>query len=877
MEKSIVLRGIERNMSVSNGVDGGMAELVGWRHVDGNLRPATGLSMVNVSLRAGDRLLYVHRYGVYEHYIIWDSNGDLVYRERGGSAVLIEQEVRSVRQVVSIGHSIVVTTDIAMRVWVWGDERYKLVSDLDLPYIPIQKVITDANGDSYDVSSARIDIIPDAELGNYSDLIGSAFPTYIKNKYMRRQLTEQYAGLLADYRHEASLSGLLVDSYLVRYGLRMYDGNYMYVSPPIYVQGEAYELICESAKYNTSNANGVWEVLQGCHVAGSGYKLQADMSNLYSIVSERSVEGIVVALDIFLSRPIAMYDNEHEVDATLRTEVLDGDGMPQFYKLYFGSASEKRSMDIEQYFNSYRVFSVPIDSVKSGSVEVKIDERIDNIVQLPLLENDTSIHKYVPQYIMTYNGRLHMGNVEEKLFRGYPLNYYSYQKGDAEKMTSDGYEIYVYIRDGSEEYVVKSEIKQEINSILSPYISYPDSRAYKMVIYTHEGDSYFRRILELRQHPYSNESYYYAGFGREALGLYGEELTEAEYNAAIGAIELRGSISRRNVIKVSELHNAMLYGNDKTYTVGNGAVVAMAVATKAISEGQFGQYPLYVFSEDGVYALLSGSGEVLYGNIAPVSRHVVERAGMVCGIDDAVVFGTRQGIFVLVGGEARKISNSLDDHGVRLTGNRSLHAIVEAFAGVTLSTRSMREVIREGMLGYDYVNNELLLYVPGDAYCYAYSFAEQLWHSYEYGVQYTVENYPNLHIVCGVGSSSAVYEPSDEDSGITQDSMLLVTQPMTLGDAMNVKKLERIHLLSHIKGDGENCVMKIGMAVSNDGESWKLVWDRTMNVVTLHNVTLPHVASAYRYFSLMVYIPEIEKNSYINSMYVEYETMRMER
>ncbi|MBQ2979865.1 MAG: hypothetical protein IJE18_07135 [Bacteroidaceae bacterium] len=868
MEKSIVLRGIERNMSVSNSVDGGMAELVGWRHVDGNLRPATGLSKVNVSLRAGDRLLYVHKYGVYEHYIIWDSNGDLVYRERGGSAVLIEQEVRSVRQVVSIGHSIVVIgTELpdvqnikGMRQWVWQGEQYKEVKLRHIPTMLFERM-----PGGYAGTSTAISVQGDIKLP--AQWPSGGYP--VESLETRRELAECYKAGQGELREEAYAADAFIDTILIRYGVRMYDGSYSFVSAPVMLPASAKYMF--KAQVETDDLYVVESAKANVGIA-DGYKVDY---RLYLDDELKSLDASILPyIDIFVSEPIDATSSVRTIDNISRAE--NAGGGYDAGDIFLTFAVEEEAFDMNEHSVYYRVESIRVEDVQKRSEdyidgELRIGDKMGYLRQLPILERTHAQSIYDGASSIVYNGRLHIGDVTEYLMHELTLSQYSYveaDEGDSGLENLSQHVVIVYYDVDNAERVVRRTIGESwVGSMTSRLISVPDSRARKIVI----AQRGLCAELPLQEHSMDNMAYYY-----NEEGIPWKTITDAEYNSLLSTA-YNGAVDRRNVIKVSELHNAMLYGNDKTYTVGNGAVVAMAVATKAISEGQFGQYPLYVFSEDGVYALLSGSGEVLYGNIAPVSRHVVDRAGMVCGIDDAVVFGTRQGIFVLVGGEARKISNSLDDHGVRLTGNRSLHKIVEAFAGVTLSTRSMREVIREGMLGYDYVNNELLVYVPGDAYCYAYSFAEQLWHSYEYGVQYTVENYPNLHIVCSMGSSSAVYELSDEDSGITQDSMLLVTQPMTLGDAMNVKKIERIHLLSHIKGDGENCVMKIGMAVSNDGESWKLVWDRTMNVVTLHNVTLPHVASAYRYFSLIVYIPEIEKNSYINSVYVEYETMRMER
>ncbi|MBQ5750850.1 MAG: hypothetical protein IIV86_05930, partial [Bacteroidaceae bacterium] len=166
MIKRIDIGGIERQLSVSNMADGSMYGMVGARHLDGNIRPAQGLeSLSDVSLAEGDRLLYVHRYGDYEHYIVWKANMDLCYIT-AGKEELIEQEVRYITSVVSIGNMlIVVDNDTYIKVWLWQDGRYTIVSESRLPHIGIRKSTTKTNSDGsqeqYVAESDVIDIVPD--------------------------------------------------------------------------------------------------------------------------------------------------------------------------------------------------------------------------------------------------------------------------------------------------------------------------------------------------------------------------------------------------------------------------------------------------------------------------------------------------------------------------------------------------------------------------------------------------------------------------------------------------------------------------------------------------------------------------------------------
>lgn len=885
MKKVINIGGIERQLSVSNMADGSMYELRGMTHRGGNLRPQGGLvENENVTLSAGDRLLYVHGYGDYEHYIVWKDNMDLSY-VTAGEEVLIEQEVRYIDKVVSIGHTlIVVSGDVYsyVKVWLWQDDRYTIVSESGLPYIDIRKsttkTLSDGSTELYVAESDVIDIVPDMSLGYYSDIIGSQYPNYIKNKFFRMQLTEQYGSLISNLREKASAENVFVDSYFVRYGLRMYDGSYLHISPPIYIKGSGYELRCNSAKFSTAidGTGGVWKIFQGCSAKTNGYKLHADFTN---IESGLYVNGIVTAIDFFVSEPIREVYDGRQVDAVVGATQIGGDtNTTAYYEIKFGSMTARKIEDIESYFNYYRLWSVPVESIPDDIVEIDAKNKLNSIVQMPLLDNHASVHKYGAGTAYVYNGRLHIGNIREKLFDGYSPRYYTYIKDNGVGRHNNTV-MYVYLRDNGEEYIVKSQ-SSVLSGVLSPYISYPDSRAYKIVVLKSEVESstdvlYSKRTFLLKEHPFANESYYFEGYDVEDLYVDSKPyiIGEEEYYAFIADTTVKSTINRQDVIKVSELNNPLVWPNDKTYTVGSGKIVAMAVATKAMSQGQFGQYPLYVFTSEGIYAMLSGSGDVLYGNIAPVNHHVVENARTVCSIDDAVVFGTRQGLFVMSGSEAVCISEPLDEHGLPLPGDgryANLENLVQNICGEDLSGMMLRERISEGGVAYHYANREILLYDKlGD--CKIYSIDNKKWYSSHFDVNYTVESYPDLCIVQG----GKVYSVQDVPGN--RSTIMLVTNPMQLIDTTSVKRVMRIHLVSSFMSEEANNGLYVGVGVSNDGEEYAVAWLKSMKVRRLHNLTLPHVASGYRYMVIVIWGYGLSNRSYLHSIEIEYEETRKER
>ena len=66
----------------------------------------------------------------------------------------------------------------------------------------------------------------------------------------------------------------------------------------------------------------------------------------------------------------------------------------------------------------------------------------------------------------------------------------------------------------------------------------------------------------------------------------------------------------------------------------------MATGTKAVSEGQFGQFPLYAFCDDGIWAL-EPSSDGTYASKQPVSRDVCSNPRGITQTDNAVIYTTQ--------------------------------------------------------------------------------------------------------------------------------------------------------------------------------------------------------------------------------------------
>ena len=76
-----------------------------------------------------------------------------------------------------------------------------------------------------------------------------------------------------------------------------------------------------------------------------------------------------------------------------------------------------------------------------------------------------------------------------------------------------------------------------------------------------------------------------------------------------------------NEVWVSEVNNPFVFNAQGVNTVGNGTIIGVVSNTRAISQGQFGQFPLFCFTSDGIW-MLQTSSEGIYSASSPISREV---------------------------------------------------------------------------------------------------------------------------------------------------------------------------------------------------------------------------------------------------------------
>ena len=113
-----------------------------------------------------------------------------------------------------------------------------------------------------------------------------------------------------------------------------------------------------------------------------------------------------------------------------------------------------------------------------------------------------------------------------------------------------------------------------------------------------------------------------------------------------------------NRMQVSGIFNPFIWPSVNSYRFGmaHNSLIAIRSVQAQMSDSQFGQYPLYVFSTDGAFTIMHGSGEVLYSSIQALNNEVLLSRDAITSISGAIVYATKEGVRILSGATGELIS-----------------------------------------------------------------------------------------------------------------------------------------------------------------------------------------------------------------------------
>ncbi len=840
---------------------------------DGDLSLALGLIQENGSLSpvprprelflldVGSTVVHLHSTSHYRHYIILTSAGTLQWCDVVSPSVTVSLRTfaGTIHQVTSIGNTLIVLASDGMHYFLWqGVADGYLYLGTEIPECPLSFGLQGEmiRGDEFSIT---FNSISEGDIWN-------EFSDANKTK-VTSQVLAKVNKFIADH---STNKGKFIYPFLLRYAYRLYDGSLTKHSAPILMVASSdlapqvfYTHISGKGSYTSATL----QVVGLLHKVDYAAVNQSYLSNL------QNWKDIIRSVDIFVSKPIYTYDQSGECSGFQSVDESDCYSIckhvnqsvsttdyplryqyNEFSKLYAftfnpttfeyplgrlllprRSVDEVKS-DIKNCSQFYFLESIKIEQLTMERTPITVEEDyLQSLVTREVMTDDYDSHdKIIPQYSFPYNSRLNLSNLRKSLFKGHnPYSLYPYSNGYVQHYTdatptitdyTESLTIYVYIKHSGRDICVVSD--SGLVGYKSPllFFYYPNINAYKAVVYRR---SYGRRSyyeLRLEQHSFLNGAFYFGGW---------DDVKTETTSIPSESSDAERTIDVPNKIYTSEVNNPFYFPLLGITTVGTGRILGISSAAKALSSGQFGQFPLYAFTTEGVWALeVSGTGT--YTAKQPITRDVVLSPSSITQIDSAVLFATDRGIMHLSGSTAECITDVLNgpasfllshlpkcDNLISVFNNKATASDTITLDDVTLIP--FNEFLQRCQMLYDYPHQRLIVYNPSVRYAYVYSFKSHHWGLMYSDLSSSVNSYPES-LAMTLSSRLVDFSQSDDSSPVTS---LLVTRPFSL-DAPDTHKT----IISIIqRGMFRSTHVQQVLYGTNDLIHWYPVWSSVDNIM----------------------------------------------
>lgn len=793
MEKEIAYTGQTAAPSDYDCVDGTLAMSMNLWTENGSLKPVLQPKKL-FNTGAPDRVVRcVHATSAFKHYIATeiqddglalsyfylDKNDGEYKKVQFDSALNVE-----VNSISSIGNTLVLLTDEGMMYYLWKDGKYMSLGqhlpDLQLEFsLKSEMIRTDEFTLNFSKGHQYI-----------SDYYEKEFSTEDQEQ-VTAQVLAKVNKFIAD---ESTNKGRFIMPFFVRYAYRLYDGSLTMQSAPILM------MCATDVAPQVAITSGLTDPIKA-RVVGAVHDLQYDVSEPEEILSElRAWSDIITSVDIFISAPLYKYDVNGKCkhfgerlrgssicylknQTTSIKEYSPALSIPIRYQprtfasmYYYAFYDERHGIGIqtvelptkkEEDFNKeitrcsnfYFLKSIPIKNMVEGDyVEHKVDvdeDYLQSLVEREVLPDDYDSHDtLVPSRAFIYNSRMNLVGMKKSLYWGFRSSTLFNQTwgyvAQFESLPAIGTDKNLYLKNDLKAfrytfYVSISLESQNVRVVnfagyegyglhnIPIWFYYPNSNAIRLFIKEDDIDAKTTSIRSypLSKHEFLNGSYYFGS-------LY--DGTEEKDVPSL----TNDTVSIPNKIYTSEVNNPFVFPVTGINTVGTGEILGVSTTTKALSQGQFGQFPLYAFSTDGIWALeVSATGS--YSTKQPVSRDVCINADSITQIDNAVLFVTERGIMLISGSEVICLSDMIDsknDKPFSLLDYKGKNVLIGKDEMNIYALLKFESFLHGCQMLYDDTSRRIIVFNPTVRYAYIYSLNGKAWSMMPSNIRSAVKSYP---------------------------------------------------------------------------------------------------------------------------------------
>lgn len=848
---TIPISGISRNTDDAISTDGQCIELINARPKNGSIEPV-GRPILEQAFTGGKTPIFIHKNSSYEHVISYFNNNVIFdcVRENEGYTVknLSICFLPGLKQVESVGNILVMTTNECTYYALFVKQSYKYLGAK--PPFPIINFTLSSDGSLTEASQCNLpEPIGISFVGGNLSLGYNMFSDSNANV-----VTNALNGSASKLISNAKEKGYFTYPLFLRYALKMYDGSYICHSAPILL------LTARTHSVFTVINKDSDIIFKDGKFTAFKYRTIVDKSKLKYLAFTTDLSDwsdIITSIDVFVSRPITTAN----LDDLISGFNVETGPLINIDLNYKSEENFKESVISSSIF--YKLHSFDIQDSYAGG-EIFKEGIYDNIEQKETISDDNFTHNTISGGSYVYNARLHLYSIKEMLYSGYPLsifdNYYPSLWGEGSDKLPElnaiaTCQVFINTDNGEKNVSYSCSIR---NRGIIPFLCYPDSRATKMIIRLTSGGRKYQKTFLLKKHSFLNLAYSLNQLTALKLSDFNETVT--------AEVENDPTVYSPNKIKVSEVNNPFNFPAKLTYAVSNRNIIGMASTTTALSTGQFGQFPLYVFTEEGIFAMSTGSDGIAYSNSYPVSRDCCNNPSSIISTDNAVVFSSNRGLMIISGSTVGKLSDNIEGF---LPSSIDSSPIINKVAGVagvqgSLSSTEFVYFLENAVIGYNYEDKEIIVSNPSYKYSYVYGLESGMWHKISVSINSFINSYPECFAIF---TDHGMYNMHNRHR--TVNKILLLTRPVKFGSVTH-KRILQSAIRGVIRPSQSNLYLR-GESVkyrdqeisifsncgfyilgSNDAEHFTLISGREKIEDIRDLITKMNKTHAYKYFMFCI-------------------------
>lgn len=752
----------------------------GMTYQDGELKPIQKPKKI---LDGGivNRVLFVHHVANQDNYI--NTDGDAVYWYNENNTEPKNKKIAdiTVTNVEVIGNTLVLNTSDGLRYAIWNGSRhnYEYIEKLPIPEMEFYVHTGYESGGSISGEKSQS---YEGILSYTQRIAGDA------QKYWAVEDEKSYndtvIGLYSACKKQVEEKNAFIYPFFLRYALKLYDGTYTYISNPVLI----FPCVKE-AHYMQANLNDkiLWSYIKGHHI---GFEINRE---LVSTLWKDIIKGITV----FASPGIATYetDNADTIASGYFPSANDPDGVNSHGNYYQNDIpmpagdwvnlcflkrkSESEILyELSQTSTFFKICDIDINEYITSPIRTLQNYMhahvVTNLTTQEQLPND-DFYSHCPvtaNVIKTYNRRITLGDIHRGFFDGFKNHTVFKLNGSRNHFAT-----YVYIKTDTGDRIVKVEGNHLQGDMPGVWFYYPDARAYKAEAWIKDNSSWYVFTMNLTPHSGLNGAYYIGDLPKENFGSsweYDSRFTKRPETAIMPTPNYEFE-ELPSVLMTSEVNNPWLFLAKGYNYVPDTKIIGLATTTSAISQGQFGAYPLLVFTNKGIYSMTVADDGYYSGVKPPMSREVCNNPNSITEVDNAVFFTSSKGLMLITGGNVTCVSKQLKSH-------INTDAVSNGYIDI-------EDFFSDCDIAYDYKSNMLFIFKPQTTFCLIYNFASGTFSFAKNDVflTHTLNNYPDYLIQSYIDSGSSTPSPTPLDDDIKDYFSLDNTTQYYLATAENIQ------------------------------------------------------------------------------------------